>query len=45
MERVIVLTKKSKILHSITPIKIVDLLDSVMVVIWVLVNLNNSVVN
>ena len=36
--------KKFKLLNSIIPIKMVDLLDSVMVVICVLVNLNNSVV-
>ena len=45
VERVIGRTKKFKILNSIIPIKMVDLLDSVMVVICVLVNLNNSVVS
>ena len=37
--------KNFKILNSIIPIKMVDLLNSVMVVICALVNLNNSVVS
>ena len=37
--------KKFKILNSIIPIKMVNLLDSVMVVIFALVNVNNSVVS
>ena len=45
VERVIGRTKKFKILNSIILIKMVDLLDSVMVVICALVNLNNSVVS
>ena len=45
VERVIGQTKKIKILNSIIPIKMVDLLDSVMVVICALVNLNNRVVS
>ena len=45
VERVIGRTKQFKILNSIIPIKMVDLLDSVMVVICALVNLNNSVVS
>ena len=44
-ERVIGWTKRFKILNSIIPIKMVDLLDSVMVVVCVLVNLNSSVVS
>ena len=42
VEHVISRTNKFKILNSIIPIKMVDLLDSVMVVICALVNLNNS---
>ena len=42
VERVI---GKFKILNSIIPIKMVDLRDSVMVVICALVNVNNSVVS
>ena len=45
VECVIGRTKKFKIVNSIIPIKIVDLLDSVTVVICALVNLNNSVVS
>ena len=45
VECVIGWTKKIKILNSIIPIKMVDLLDSVMAVICALVNLNNSVVS
>ena len=45
VERVIGRTKKFKIWNSIIPIKMVDLLDSVMVVICALVNLNNSAVS
>ena len=44
-ERVIGRTKKFKILNSIILIKMVHLLDSVMVVICALVNVNNSVVS
>ena len=43
VEYVIGRTKKFKILNSIIPIKMVDLLDSAMVVICALVNLNNTV--
>ena len=45
VERVIGRTKKFKILNSIIPFKMVDLLDSAMAVICALVNLNNSVVS
>ena len=45
VERVIGRTKKFKILNSIILIKMVDLLDSVMVVICALVNLNDSAVS
>ena len=45
VKRIIGRTKKFQILNSIIPIKMVDLLDSVIVVICVLVNLNNSVVS
>ena len=42
VEHVISRTNKFKILNSVIPIKMVDLLDSVMVVICALVNSNNS---
>ena len=45
VERVIGQTKKFKILNSVIPIKVVDSLDSVMVVICAFMNLNNSVVS